>query len=138
VARPASSAAAGLSGTVLVAEDHPVNQMLIKTLLTQLGITVHMVDNGRKAVQAYAGGAGFDCILMDVRMPEMDGLDATRAIRAWEQAHAGRRCPILAVTANSSAEDRQECSEAGMDDFLPKPINRADLQKKLAQWLPPA
>jgi CheY-like chemotaxis protein len=138
LAPPASSAAAGFSGTVLVAEDHPVNQMLIKTLLTQLGITVHMVDNGSKAVQAYAGGAAFDCILMDVRMPEMDGLDATRAIRAWEQAHAGRRCPILAVTANSSAEDRQECSEAGMDDFLPKPINRADLQKKLAQWLRPA
>jgi len=143
----ATPVAAGLSGTVLVAEDHLVNQMLIKTLLTQLGVSVQLVDNGSKAVEAYTGSAGetaseagtaFDCILMDVRMPEMDGLDATRAIRAWEQANAKPPCPILAVTANTSAEDREACAQAGMNDFLPKPINRTDLHKMLSQWLRPA
>lgn len=130
-------AAARLTGTVLVAEDHPVNQMLIKTLLTQMGATVHLVDNGSKAVAAYTAGTRFDCILMDVRMPEMDGLEATRAIRDWERAHAGRHCPIMAVTANNSGEDRQACIDAGMDDFLSKPLVRADLQNKLAHWLRP-
>jgi CheY-like chemotaxis protein len=123
---------------VLVAEDHLVNQMLIKTLLTQMGVTVHLVDNGSKAVAAYTAGTAFDCILMDVRMPDMDGLEATRAIRDWERTHTGRHCPIMAVTANSSEEDRQACTDAGMDDFLPKPVIRADLHKKLTQWLHPA
>lgn len=141
VAAPASSEAAPLgklAGSVLVAEDHPVNQMLIKTLLGQLGVQVQMVDNGAKAVHAYTENPAFDCILMDVRMPEMDGLEATRAIRQWEQAQPGRHCPIMAVTANAYEEDRAACLDAGMDDFLPKPIVRGDLHRKLAQWLSPA
>ena len=105
---------------ILVAEDNPVNQLLIEAVLTRLGHHCEIVDNGRAAV-ARAGQGAHDLVLMDVQMPEMDGLAATHAIRALP-GPAGR-VPIVAMTANALVEDRQRCLLAGMNDYLSKPID---------------
>ena len=123
-------------GHVLVAEDNLVNQLVMNTHLANFDLTVQMADNGLKAVAAYTSGQPVDCILMDVRMPELDGLEATRQIRAWERLHGRPRCPIIAVTANVFAEDQHECEAAGMDDFISKPVLLADLRRALLRWLP--
>ena len=94
-----------------------------------------MAENGLQAVAAATSGQHFDCILMDVRMPELDGLAATRQIRAWEQLHARPRCPIIAVTANVFEEDQRECEAVGMGDFISKPVIVADLRRILLRWL---
>ncbi len=123
-------------GHVLVAEDNLVNQLVMNTHLANFDLTVQMADNGLQAVAAYTSGQPVDCILMDVRMPELDGLEATRQIRAWERLHGRPRCPIIAVTANVFAEDQHECEAAGMDDFISKPVILADLRRALLRWLP--
>jgi len=115
--------AAGLR--VLVAEDNRVNQRVIQRLLEQLGCAVVLVENGAEVVAAAAGGT-FDLCLMDMQMPEMDGLDATRAIRSGE-AERGIHLPILALTASAMQADREACMEAGMDGHLAKPIRREAL-----------
>jgi PAS domain S-box-containing protein len=127
-----------LRGHVLVAEDNVVNQLVMNTHLANFEVTVQLADDGLKAVAAYTSGQHVDCILMDVRMPELDGLAATRQIRAWERLHGRPRCPIIAVTANVFAEDQRECADAGMDDFISKPVLLADLQRALRRWLPAA
>jgi len=105
---------------VLLAEDDPVNSMIAKTVLTRLGAdAVHVVD-GRAAVEAASGG-GFDAALLDLRMPELDGQGAARAIRSLPGARAA--LPIIALTANATETDRAECLAAGMDDFLTKPLD---------------
>ena len=106
---------------ILAAEDNEVNQLVLKTLLNQLGIDVTVVANGRLAVEAWRDG-GWDAILMDMQMPEMDGLAATRAIRAEETASGVPRVPIIALTANAMAHQKIECLAAGMDAHVPKPI----------------
>jgi CheY-like chemotaxis protein len=103
---------------ILLAEDNSVNQMLAVRLLRGLGYTADVAGNGVEAVDAVEGG-GYDLVLMDVQMPEMDGLEATRAIRARHGAGGPR---IVAMTANAMAEDRDECLAAGMDDYVSKPI----------------
>ncbi|MCU0223619.1 MAG: response regulator [Acidobacteria bacterium] len=115
--------------SVLVAEDHPVNQRLVTRLLEKAGHTVTVVANGREAVEAYGCGP-FDVVLMDVQMPEMDGLAATRAIRAIEAVRGGR-VPIVAMTARAMERDREECLAAGMDGHLPKPIQPRELRAYL-------
>jgi two-component system, sensor histidine kinase and response regulator len=100
-----------------------------------MGHRVVVAANGREAVAAQEAG-GFDLILMDVQMPEMDGLAATAAIRRAEAA-AGRRTPIIAVTAHAMEGDRERCLEAGMDDYLPKPIQPARLAALLDRALGP-
>lgn len=113
---------------VLLAEDNPVNALLAKTLLRREGCVVETAGSGDEAVQALAR-ARYDLVLMDMRMPGMDGLDAARAIRA-----AGDRTPIVALTANAFVEDRKACLEAGMDDHLTKPIDTEALRAALARW----
>lgn len=114
---------------ILVAEDNPTNQVVIKGLLAQAGYAhVTVVDDGQQAVQA-AAGAEFDLVLMDCRMPVMDGYEATRALRA-----AGIEWPIIALTANVVAGERERCLGHGMDDYLAKPVEPARLVQVLAQW----
>jgi signal transduction histidine kinase/ActR/RegA family two-component response regulator len=110
---------------ILVAEDNPVNRTLVTAILTKRGHKVVSVVNGREAV-AVAGRDAFDVILMDVQMPEMDGLDATRAIRKAEEGTAVH-VTIIALTAHAMKGDREVCLAAGMDEYLTKPINAKDL-----------
>ncbi|MBL8307408.1 MAG: response regulator [Rubrivivax sp.] len=127
----APAAATGLS--VLVAEDNPVNQELMAAVLQRLGHSARIVDNGHEALAAAREG-GHDVVLMDMQMPEMDGLAATRAIRALP-GPAGR-VPIVAMTANARSEDRDACLAAGMDDYLPKPIDLQAVAAVLARFGP--
>ncbi|MDR3673766.1 MAG: ATP-binding protein, partial [Holophaga sp.] len=130
---PASSSALA-SLRVLLAEDNLVNQRVAMAILKKLGLTPDLASNGLEACAA-ALAKPFDLILMDCQMPEMDGFEATRLIR---QREGSRRVPILAMTANAMAGDRERCLEAGMDDYLAKPIAILDLKEALLRWLPPA
>jgi len=116
---------------VLLAEDNAVNSRIASALLCKLGCEVEVVANGVLACER-AGAKRFDMIFMDCQMPEMDGFAATRLIRACEDGK--RRTPIVALTANAMAHDKQLCLEAGMDDHLPKPFTRADLARTLERW----
>ncbi len=118
---------------VLVVEDNPVNQLVARRLLEKLGHEVLVVNSGAGAVAAVVDGR-FDIVLMDCQMPEMDGYEATRRIRASESA--GRRLPIIAMTANALQGDREQCLAAGMDDYLSKPVRPANLVAMLSTWLP--
>ena len=120
---------------VLLAEDNESLQQLLKLQFAELGVPVTFVSDGLGAVEA-AARERYVMIFMDCQMPNMDGLDATRAIRAAEQRSSRPRVPITAMTANAFAEDRAACLEAGMDDYLPKPIKLADLRGMLERWVP--
>jgi CheY-like chemotaxis protein len=120
---------------VLVAEDNDVNQIVFTQILQQAGLRFLIVGNGKKAVQAWQENNPA-LILMDVSMPVMNGHQATQAIRAAEQTAAdGRHVPIIGVTAHTQEADRELCLEAGMDDYLSKPISPETLEDKIAQWL---
>ncbi|NTE54751.1 response regulator [Agrobacterium tumefaciens] len=120
---------------VLVAEDNDVNQIVFTQILQQAGLRFLIVGNGKKAVQAWEENNPA-IILMDVSMPVMNGHQATLAIRAAEQAAAdGRHVPIIGVTAHTQEADRELCLQAGMDDYLSKPISPEILEDKIAQWL---
>jgi CheY-like chemotaxis protein len=110
---------------ILLAEDNAVNRQLVTALLTKRGHTSVSVVNGREAVASVANG-GFDLVLMDVQMPEMDGLQATAAIRKAEQA-TGTHVPIVALTAHAMKGDREACLAAGTDEYLSKPVNATEL-----------
>ncbi|MFN3197273.1 MAG: response regulator [Bradymonadia bacterium] len=110
---------------IVIAEDHPVNRMVLTRMLERAGHQVHSATNGAEAV-AMVSEHHPDVVLMDVQMPEMDGLEATRAIRALEE-EASTHLPIIAVTANAMKEDEARCREAGMDAYLSKPIKPRDL-----------
>ena len=113
---------------VLVAEDNPVNQRVVLLLLERLGYRADVVGNGTEALEA-AAARPYDVIFMDVRMPELDGMEATRRIRTELPAAAQPR--IVALTANAMAEDRESCLAAGMDDFVSKPVTAAELTRAL-------
>jgi len=127
-------AGAGLS--ILVAEDNEINALLARALLVKLGHRPTMTDSGAAAIESWlaarAAGTPYDCVLMDVHMPGMDGLEATRRIRAAEAEDNSARTPIVALTANASADDRDACLAAGMDGFLVKPLDRERLATALA------
>ncbi|WP_292110013.1 PAS-domain containing protein [Mesorhizobium sp.] len=118
---------------ILVAEDNEVNQMVFTQILGETGYRFEIVGNGRKALDAF-GKLNPRMILMDVSMPEMNGLEATGAIRKLEQ-DMGTHVPIVGVTAHALKGDRERCLEAGMDDYLPKPISPRALLEKLERWL---
>jgi len=129
---PAASLEPGLR--VLLADDNPVNQKVAMHLLKKLGAHVHSVGNGVEALRALRD-ADFDVVLMDCQMPEMDGYEATRRLRRPTEACRNPRIPVIALTANAFATDREQCLDAGMDDFLTKPIERTRLEEALLRVL---
>ncbi|MEH6675905.1 ATP-binding protein [Phenylobacterium sp.] len=133
---PGLTAHAGRLIRVLAAEDNPMNQLVLKTLLSPMMIDLHIVDDGERAVEAWADSA-WDVILMDVQMPRMDGPTATRAIRAREEAEGRPRTPIIALTANAMSHHEKEYLDAGMDALTPKPIELERLLGALDAVLSP-
>lgn len=127
------SAPQGQGQHVLLVEDNPVNQTVIEAMLRSLGYQVSLVADGAQAVH-YSSQQAFDAILMDCRLPIMDGYEATRLIR---QLAERTDTPIIALTANALQGDREACLQAGMNDYLAKPFKRADLQQILHKWLSP-
>ncbi|HBF43437.1 MAG TPA: hypothetical protein DDW42_07375, partial [Desulfobacteraceae bacterium] len=142
---------------ILLAEDNPVNQKLANLMLTKAGYQVEVANNGRETVEKYTKSPGdFDLIFMDIQMPEMDGLEAAEEIRKWEEksreqlvvsgekdsgapvSHNSQlttHIPIIAMTANAMKGDRKECLEAGMDDYIAKPIKRELVFEILEKWV---
>ena len=119
---------------VLVAEDNNTNQLVIKgMLLGDGGFEIEFAGNGLIAVEKFKHSRP-DIVLMDWSMPELDGLEATRQIREYESVAGAERCPIIALTANAMRGDAQTCKDAGMDDYLPKPVVKKDLHAKLNAW----
>jgi CheY-like chemotaxis protein len=131
---PASTAPAEGRGRILLVEDNLINQQVALGMLELRGYSVVVAANGPEAVEAHAREE-FDLILMDCDMPEMDGFEATREIRARESASPGEHMPIVALTANAMAQDREACLAAGMDDHLGKPFSSATLQAMLERWI---
>ncbi len=127
--------AAGKPLRVLVAEDNIVNQMVIKAMLEKMGCAVSIASNGKLAIDAYKEEQP-DIVLMDMSMPEMDGAEATGHIRNI-QDELGVRAPIIGVTAHALREDRQRCIDAGMDDYLSKPVKEDALMDMLRRWASP-
>jgi PAS domain S-box-containing protein len=127
-----STLAQGNGKRILVAEDEYINTILISTLLKQANYRVTLVKNGREAVDAWRGGV-FDCILMDIQMPKMDGYEAVARIREAESAD--EHIPIIAMTAHAMVGDRQKCLVAGMDDYISKPIDGVMVLQLLRQYL---
>jgi len=131
---PAPCAAAGPDRRlILVAEDNPVNRMVIKRLLTLLGRNAEIVEDGMQALAAWRSGR-YAMVLTDCHMPEMDGFALSRAIRA-EEADGRGRTPIIAFTAAATSDEVKLCTDAGMDDFLPKPVDLDRLKAALSRWL---
>ena len=128
---------AGVSRTLnlLLVEDNQVNQVVASSMLKKLGHTVTLAENGKQALEALQQGERrFDIVLMDCQMPVMDGYEATRNIREnpeWQDL------PVIAVTANVMQGDRDDCLESGMNDYITKPYNRADLKSIIDRWAPP-
>jgi CheY-like chemotaxis protein len=143
-----------------LAEDNLINQKLAKMMLTKAGYQVETADTGKKAVDKFISSSGkFDLIIMDMQMPEMDGIEATNLIRKWEEkniAHSSRligkenvdlsassfeflphmkRVPIVALTANAIKGDKEKCLENGMDDYITKPIDRKIFFEVIEKWI---
>ena len=129
---PRAENQAGRHLDVLIAEDNPTNQMYIKYIMEELGVSFKIVPNGRIAVD-YWRSHNPSVILMDVSMPEMNGYEATRRIREDEEKYSKARTPIIAVTAHTLEGDEKRCLEAGMDDFLSKPVSIESLQTKIQE-----
>jgi two-component system sensor histidine kinase/response regulator len=136
------------SARILLAEDNPVNQKLAKILLTKAGYHVEVANNGKEAVEKYmASPKDFDLIFIDVQMPEMDGMEATKEIRKFETGDMQQqssivhhqslihRVPIVAMTAYAMKGDREKCLEAGMDDYIAKPIKREVVYEMINKWV---
>jgi PAS domain S-box-containing protein len=119
---------------ILVAEDNVVNQLVVQRMLAKLGLRADMVANGREAAQALES-VPYDLVFMDVQMPEMDGLEATRVIRSGAGMEANAQVPIIALTAHTMPGDRERCFEAGMNDYLSKPLMLRNLADVLEKWL---
>jgi PAS domain S-box-containing protein len=139
--RPVTSAASKATGTVtgrgvvLLVEDNTMNQLVATRMVAKLGYRVDVANNGREAIDAIKVGA-YDAVLMDCQMPEMDGYEATRRIRQGELS-TDRHLPIVAMTAAAMQGDRDKCLEAGMDDYLTKPITSQAITAILERWISP-
>jgi len=128
-----AAAPAGGRGKILVVEDNTVNQKVAVRMLSNLGYTSDVAANGLEALEAISR-INYDVVLMDCHMPEMDGFEATKAVRELQRAST-IRLPIIALTASALAEDRERCMNAGMDDFITKPVRQADLGELLERWV---
>lgn len=136
---PALPAAAGkgaqpLAGRVLLVEDHPVNQKVAQKLLERLGLSVDVAENGEVALDKL-GRQAYAMVLMDCQMPVLDGYSATRRLREIESEQGKPRMPVIAMTAHAMSGDRERCLQAGMDDYLSKPLDRQLLEQTLTRWL---
>jgi signal transduction histidine kinase len=123
-----------LLGHVLLVEDNPVNQMVAKKMLEKLGLDLTLAGNGKEALQKIEEEE-IDVVLMDCQMPEMDGFEATRLLREREHAANVQCVPVIAMTANVMEGDREKCLQAGMDDYLGKPVRLEELETVLRRWL---
>jgi CheY-like chemotaxis protein/HPt (histidine-containing phosphotransfer) domain-containing protein len=137
-AAAAARARAPRKAKILLAEDHDINRELVREFLKMDGYACECAHNGREALRAFRERA-FDLVLMDCQMPEMDGYEATRAIRRHEQrrraGNGSRRVPIVALTAHATAEERERCLSAGMDDYLSKPLDPGLFRQTVERWL---
>jgi CheY-like chemotaxis protein len=113
---------------ILLAEDNLVNQKVALMVIQKMGFTADVAPNGKVAVEKFSENQ-YDLILMDIMMPEMDGLEATRLIREIEKQRGGKRTRIVALTANAMKDDKEKCFEAGLDDYISKPFKPADLER---------
>ncbi len=133
--RRSSGARPGGAAPVLLAEDNPINQRVALSMLERIGHVVDTVSNGREAVDALCKTA-YALVLMDCQMPEMDGYEATEVIRSARAPVLDRNIPVIAMTANAMQGDREKCLEAGMNDYIAKPVDSATLTEVLDRWLP--
>jgi CheY-like chemotaxis protein len=134
----ATPAARKLAGRILVAEDNPTNQLVITAQLAKLGYPASLlilVQNGQQALDHFTQQGDVDLVLMDVQMPVMNGLQATEQIRYWEAGLDRAPVPIIALSADAYEKNRQDCRAFGMNDFLAKPVDLADLRATLQAWL---
>jgi PAS domain S-box-containing protein len=133
--QPVETSDAPRSGRVLLVEDNLINQAVARTMLEKLGLEVVTAADGREGVESFTADPDVKIVFMDVQMPIMDGYEATRRLRDYETEHTLPRTPVVALTANAMAEDRDACLAAGMDDFLPKPITKEELRSVVDRWL---
>ena len=131
------SPATRLAGQVLVVEDNAVNRKLIEALLKKFGIEARSVENGQEALAALDTDHRPDMVLMDIQMPVMDGITATEELRRRDREAGRPHLPVIALTAGAFEDDRRRCMEAGLDDFLTKPVIVDELVAMLEKWLPP-
>ena len=129
---PEAAESRDLSGNILLVEDNATNQLVAKSMLEKLGVTLEIAENGEQALEKMLDSE-YDLVLMDCLMPILDGYEATKV---WRNKEAGKRIPIVALTANAQQEDKKKCMDAGMDDYLAKPINLQGLEAMLRKWLP--
>jgi CheY-like chemotaxis protein len=119
---------------ILVAEDNPVNQMVAQAMINKLGYQADIVANGLETINALRM-IPYDLVLMDCRMPEMDGFEATRLIRKEESKVLDHDIPIIAMTASAMSGDKEICLHAGMNDFISKPVRKETLEQMISAWL---
>jgi len=119
----------------LVVDDNNVNRMLLEVMLKKSDAQITCVEDGQQALDTITGGTVFDLVFMDCQMPVMNGFEATRGIRQWEQETGARRLPVIALTAGVLDEERQLCTDAGMDDFLAKPVSVKTLTETITRWV---
>lgn len=131
--KPEKAAPLSFSGEILLVEDNEINQQVARELLEGMGLTVTLGNNGREAVEKLETGA-YDLVFMDIQMPEMDGYQATRAIR---RDLGKTELPIVAMTAHAMTGDRERCLQVGMDDHISKPLNPDELSEMVGKWLQP-
>ncbi|WP_305042866.1 transporter substrate-binding domain-containing protein [Geoalkalibacter sp.] len=136
ISRPPGASAFTANARILLAEDNSINQLVVVRLLEKMGMRVDAVANGAEALRALEERP-YDLVFMDVCMPEMDGYEATREIRRPESGVRNPRIPVVALTAHALEQDRRRCLDAGMNDYLTKPIDARGLEKILEKWLPP-
>ena len=125
----------GGHGRILLAEDTPTSQQVALSILRKLGFQADLVNNGEEALNALAD-RHYDLVLMDLQMPEMDGLEATRRIRNAGDRAYDQKVPIIAMTAHAMQGDRERCLQAGMNDYISKPVSPAALSEALSRWMP--
>lgn len=136
VPRHSSSKYEQFKAHVLVAEDNTTNQLVIEGLLAKLGIIVDLVSDGEEVMTALKNITDYDLIFMDCQMPVLDGYQTTAKIRSNQAGVTRRDIPIIAMTANAMARDKQKCLDSGMDDYLSKPIDSDKVINMLKKWLP--